>query len=60
MATKEFVPNKGWLKIMEMKRAQAEAKRIRLKKEEAYRYMVGSVRELHRKQFEAGLTMRRR
>ena len=57
---KEHGPNKGWEKILEMKQAQAEAKKKRLKKEEAYRYMVGSLRELQRKRFEAGLTMRRR
>ena len=57
---KEHKPNKGWEKIMEMKRVQAEAKRNRLLKEKAYRYMVGSLRELQRSRFEAGLTMRRR
>ena len=57
---KEHKPNKGWGKILKMKRAQAEVKRKRLLKEKAYRHMVGSLRELQRKRFEHGLTMRRR
>jgi hypothetical protein len=58
MDTKEPKPHRGWEKMREMARASAETKKLRLKKEEAYRYMVGSIRELQRKRIVLGLTKR--
>lgn len=55
---KEHKTNKGWEKLRELRRIASEAKRKRLLKEKAYRYMVGSLRELKRRRIAHGLTER--
>jgi len=50
--TTMWKPGPGWKKLEELNRKRAKAKRVRLKKEELYRHMVGSGRELKRKQKE--------
>ena len=55
---KERKAHPGWKNVWEANAKRRAAKELRLKKEEAYRNMVGSVRELRRKKREFNRIMR--